>query len=364
MTTSAPKLPAQTAIAAGIILAGGADGPPKRIQLLPMGQIDMVDDRPPFLLADAAHAEAVIAATRVWAGKRLLPVDYDHQSILAATPGVGGRAPAAGWFNPASLTVEADGVWADVEWTAAAAAAIDAKEYRYLSPVFLFAKEPSGNRVVRLTNAALTNNPGIHEMAALAAADFNLENEMDLIKFAAALGLSAAATEGDILAGITTLKAGTDTLTQVATAAAKYGVAASAGVDAIIATAVAAAAPDPAKFVPIEAVTALQAQVADINKGRAETAVASAMAAGKVAPALQAWATDFANKDPAGFTAWCAAAPVVLAPGEFIAGGDPPPGSGALKVGADGLDDTERALCSQMGISPARYLEVNKKKDA
>ncbi|OZA18860.1 MAG: hypothetical protein B7X90_10805 [Novosphingobium sp. 17-62-19] len=53
------------------------------------------DGRGPWILRDQAHAESVLALTRVTLGSIDMLVDYDHASELAAPEGKG-RALAAG----------------------------------------------------------------------------------------------------------------------------------------------------------------------------------------------------------------------------------------------------------------------------
>jgi phage I-like protein len=130
------------------------------IHLIPSGEFSGRDGRGPWTLS---NADAVIAASSAYAGAKKIPVDYDHQTDLAAKNGQ--PAPAAGWIS--QLEARSDGIWGLVEWTEKASAHLDAKEYRYLSPVFNFA--PSGE-VTRVLRAALTNNPALLELTALASA--------------------------------------------------------------------------------------------------------------------------------------------------------------------------------------------------
>jgi hypothetical protein len=112
----------------------------------------------PWRLTDAA---AVITASL--AGGRDLVIDYDHQSEYSARPGVGGTAPAAGWIT--QLEHREDGIWGQVTWTEAGAAAVAAREYRYLSPVFQF---DAAGQAKRLLRAGLTNTPALN-LTAVAA---------------------------------------------------------------------------------------------------------------------------------------------------------------------------------------------------
>lgn len=149
-----------------------------------------------FVLADAA---AVVERTLVRAGKAHLPIDYEHQTDLAAENGR--PAPAAGWIS--QLSVRADGIWALVDWTAKARAMLAAREYRYISPTFMADKDTGTVRVI--LRAALTNNPAL-ELTALASARLNGEPTMKLpIEITKALGLLETATADDAVTAIKAL---------------------------------------------------------------------------------------------------------------------------------------------------------------
>jgi phage I-like protein len=89
-----------------------------------------------------------------------LQLDIEHASELKAPKGE--PAPAAGWFT--QLRVAANGgIEGLVDFTATARAYVDAREYRYLSPV------PMVHRVTRavhrFSSVALTNKPNLHTAA-------------------------------------------------------------------------------------------------------------------------------------------------------------------------------------------------------
>ena len=93
-------------------------------------------------------------------------IDYDHQTLH--TQANGGKAPAAGWFSRLEWR-PGDGLYAmGVEWTASAQAAIDAKEYRYISPVLTY--DAATGDVTGLLMAALVNYPAIDGLTDLAVA--------------------------------------------------------------------------------------------------------------------------------------------------------------------------------------------------
>jgi len=146
-----------------------ADGSaPEWIEILPLGDFSTRtgDGRGPFH-ADGAK---VIAATKAKGLDRGLPIDYDHRTYVADD------SRAAGWIR--ELQVRANKLWARVDWTPAATAAIARKEYRFISPVFKCqpddpaagADEISGE-VLYLRGAALTNDPALSmtELSRLAA---------------------------------------------------------------------------------------------------------------------------------------------------------------------------------------------------
>ena len=90
------------------------DGVPDRIMVMPAGEIRTKphDARAPWRMDDPAAVVAASAELRAD-----LPIDYDHQTDFAKSNGQ--PAPAAGWIK--GLEVEAEGVFARVEWTERAA---------------------------------------------------------------------------------------------------------------------------------------------------------------------------------------------------------------------------------------------------
>ena len=144
-----------------------------RLQLLPLGKFAATDGRPASL--DLGYAQwtvdaegvAAMQAARQRRGNDYV-VDYEHQTLLAASNGQ--KAPAAAWFKNFELVTTGDkpGLWAcDVQWTPQAAAEIASGQYKYISAVFFVNKT---GQVVELHSAALTNNPALDGMAAVALA--------------------------------------------------------------------------------------------------------------------------------------------------------------------------------------------------
>ncbi|MVA79881.1 hypothetical protein GOZ89_10690 [Agrobacterium vitis] len=319
------------------------------IMLLPVGSFSGRDGRGPYSTKDLEGMRQVIAATQQRAGSTELVVDYDHQTQFAAVPGVGGKAPAAGWIK--QLDARSDGLYGLVEWTDKAAQAIRASEYRYISPVY---QHDKSGQVLRLISAGLTNVPNLDLAAVAASAQPNQEHDMK--KIAAALGLSEDADENAILTAINSV------LTGNAAIAAAAGLSATAK-PAEIVTAInsARADVDPTKFVPIEQVTALQtglkALQTKIEGEEAETAVNRAISEGRLAPALKAWGLDLHKKDAAAFKAFADASPVLTATQRA---GAVPPGA---QADAD-LTTEDQAVMSQMGLSKEAFLKAKKGGDA
>ena len=130
-----------------------------------------------------------------------LPFDYLHATELKAPQGE--EAPAAGWVREYRLN-QRGALEARVEWTERARNAINAREYRYVSPVFLFDQD---GRIHRFSSFGLTNKPNLAIKALNAEqSPLNPENTMDLAAILAALGLPATATEQQAVAAIQALK--------------------------------------------------------------------------------------------------------------------------------------------------------------
>lgn len=368
---SVSNFPTATAVHATELgaLEDGASG--AWVLLLPLGKFAGRDGRGPYDSGTAAHMAAIVEATKKRAGTTELVVDYDHQSVFSAVPGVGGLAPAAGWIK--EFDVREDGLYGRVVWTTRAARAIRAGEYRYISPVYHHDK---AGRVIRLVSAGLTNVPNLDLAAVAASATLNNPQEDDMDKIALALGLAQGAGEADILAAINSaltsvsaiaVTAGLDKAAKpadvtVAVAAMRAGIdkvataaglAAGAKADDIVTAVQTTISFDPTKYVPIAQVVALQS---DINTLRtqvegegAEVAVNKAIGDGKLVPALKDWGLQLFKADRKGFDQFVGAAPVLTATQRATTA---PPGNGD-----PALSETDLAVMSQLGISRDDYLK-------
>jgi phage I-like protein len=171
---------------------------PAEIQVIPYGHHDT--PKGPFTLDDEG-ARGIIAAFEAQTNDMV--IDYEHQTI--ADPPV--EAPAAGWIKKL-VNRGAEGIWAVIEWTERAKQYIANREYRYVSPVFL--KRVSDNRVIRLINVALTNQPNIDGMVPLAnklgfEGDTNTK-EATMKELWKLLGLSEDAKEEAAVAAVNKLR--------------------------------------------------------------------------------------------------------------------------------------------------------------
>jgi phage I-like protein len=317
------------------------------IQLTPAGTFKARDGRPVGIagwVMDAAAAARVIA--RAALRKTPFVVDYEHQTLASEKNGL--PAPAAGWFSKLEWR-EGAGLYATgVEWTAKAKAMIDAGEYKFISPVLAFDKRTG--EVLRMEMAALTNNPaldGMDAVAALAHEFFTRSQEpnpkdQSMKAIAVLLGLAADASEADITVALNALTANRAELqTQVAALTTETA-------------ALKTQSPDPAKFVPVETVTALQTQVAQLstrlNQSEVDDVINAAKASGKLLPAMETWARDLGKSDLAALKTYIEKNPAIAALTGNQTGGREPDGR------TDGnLSATDLAVCKSMGIAPEDY---------
>lgn len=168
---------------------------------------------------------------------------------------------------------------------------------------------------------------------------------MDLLKkLLEALGLADTASEAEALAGVAALKTAAD--------------GAEAQIAALKAKQPPAAEPDPAKFVPVEAMQAMQAQLAAlaarVNDDEAGRLIEAAIAEGKLLETQRDWATKLGTSDIAALRAYVDSAPAIAALRGMQSGGE----SGG--EGGKALSAAELAVCKAMGMSPDEYAKVKK----
>lgn len=315
----------------GLVLAtcdralGPSGAAPEWVHLFPDGKMTGRDGRS-FELADP---QGLVLAFQ--SGGVDLPIDYEHQNDKPEAR-LSGPVPAAGWIK--ELKADDSGLWGRVEWTATAREMISRKEYRYLSPSFLF--HPKTRQIVRLKGAGLVHNPNLH-LTALASQETDMPPETlqtpapsqkpapdDLgPALAKLLGLPPEASPKDLLAKLVERLSGE---------------------------------PDPAKFMPVAAVQEMlstrRAEMAEVNEGRAQEKVRAAVQAGYITRGMQEWALALCRSDEASFDQFLTGVGPTFA--HFsqrpnISGQSAPD---RFTRAAPSQDDTEAAICAQLGLKP------------
>jgi len=260
-----------------------------------------------------------------------LPVDYEHQNDKPEAR-LNGPVPAAGWIK--ELRADDTGLWGRVEWTSTAREMIGRKEYRYLSPSFLHNR---AGQIMRLKGAGLVHNPNLY-LTALASQ----EDQMDPTKMPPKPGANdfpakPGAAEPASLADLLGLPPETPAKAIMAKLKEKL-----------------AAEPDPAKYMPVEAVQSMlesrREERLALSAAQAEEKVNRATRDGYLSPAMRSWAVALCRSNEAAFDDFVAkSGPVfahILKPSVTRA---VPPGTLDAEVSAS---DLERAICEQLGLKP------------
>lgn len=340
-TKLAPQIAACT-LALRVAAEGGLT------RLIPAGRFDAprgsMTGSGPWLL-DQSHAQSIIQ--RAAARSTDLVVDYEHQTLEA--PRNGKPAPASGWIDRASLQWRDDGLYGRITWTAAAKAAIDADEYRYLSPVFPY--DTQTGHVLDLLHVGLTNNPAIDTaIPALAAArmgggaydptpeDTTVDRET-LLKL---LGLPSDATDEQITQAINQLKQ------QAANA------------EQAVAAARAAAAPDMSQFVPRAVLDEAQQQLAALRAqgevNQLDSLIEQGLKDGRIAG--KATADWLKGQGLAACRSYLKDAPPLAALNATQTEGKKPEG-GPKGAKTSELSAAEVAVCRSMGLSAEEFRKYN-----
>lgn len=330
----------KTCIAALSIELTASATPATRVRLLPAGEFRSNDGRPKECRTWVMNAACAKRLIETAANKQIeYSFDYEHQALRAAQNGK--PAPASAWFSELEW-VEGDGLYAtDVRWTAAATQMIASLEYRYVSPVFSY--NAFTGEVMGLLNVALTNLPALDELddgvvvAASRLAAMSIipdeESSMDeeqiaylLSQLRWILNLPETSTAADIKTelekiitaisgGQGTAAASVDLLAMLTTATDK---------DARIAeqeekiAALSQQVYDPAKFVPVAALSQVQEQYAqtitESGNQEVEQLITAALSDRRLLPGeLETWARDLGQKDPAALKAYLEKAPPMAA---------------------------------------------------
>ena len=241
-----------------------------------------------------------------------LVIDYEHATLMSKT--TGGPAPAAGWLKSAGFTyIEGVGLCStNFEWLDKAKAHIEAKEYKYISPVFLY---NSVGEITTLINVALTNTPALDQLpeAKLAAAaqeffaqnltqDSKMEELLEQLRWM--LNLPLSATAEDILAELSKLQQQIKEKTGVALAANSQNLFdAVAAIEQLKIAANSQATPDLTQFVPLavyqEAINKATTSEAAILAKEIDDLIVAACSDGRLTgDATVNWAKDQAKTNP------------------------------------------------------------------
>ena len=258
-----------------------------------------------------------------------LVIDREHATQLRAS--VGQEAPAGAWVK--QFEVRNGALWGRVEWTPRGAAQVEAKEYRFLSPVFDY--DLDNRRIVRMVSAALTNIPNFL-MTALNQEAPEITPVKLSAAFLALLGLPDTATEEQAMSAASQLK----TTAQAANAEQ----------------------PNLAQFVPradydalvgraTNAEQALASQKKAEHDKEVEAVITSATQAGKITPSTVEYHRAMCH-DEAGlarFKEFVTAAPVVAAVSDL---GNRNPTNTATALNAE-----EQKVASLLGMSEAEFIK-------
>lgn len=172
------------ALAAALPASG--DAPPEWVTIFPkVGRIETRDGR-------SYDVDAAALIARFKADGVDVPIDVNHATHHAAKTGA--RADAVGWIK--ELRVEGGAVQGRVEWLDEGRSILAAKSYRFVSPDFFHTTD---GRTTWLRSVALVTAPALGGQKALAAAS---SQETQMKDLAAALGLTADANEGALLAAL------------------------------------------------------------------------------------------------------------------------------------------------------------------
>ncbi|MDM5061368.1 hypothetical protein OB934_00855 [Aeromonas salmonicida] len=343
-------------------------------QLLPVGPFKARDGRPFDVPGGHWQLDRSIATTLINRAKALgqdILIDYDHQTLHIEKTGK--EAPAAGWFNGDEIEWrEGQGLFIKPRWTDRAAAMVAAKEYRFLSAVFPYDAQ---GRPLELRMAAITNDPGVVGMQALAAlsalppktnqsgqlATVTKEIPMNEAMLALLAKLGIQVEEGSELTveqGLAALSA-LDTLQSAAGKTAS----AEAALAALKAQPVQQGGQvDLAQFVPVATYNALVAQVASLSAKvettDAATLIKEARTQGKVVAAEEEYLTAYAaQKGVAALKALLDPRPAIAA----LSASQTTQVTLPEKKGDAALSADDKYAADQLGIS---YEEFAKAKQA
>ena len=327
------------AIAACVSDLGGRI--PTEIQLTLDGTFKAKDGRPAALSGWVVNNEIAQSVIQLASSQAdAFVIDYEHQTLYAKQNGQ--PSPAAGWFKTIEYR-EGLGLFAtDVEWTDAAALAIQNKEYRYISPVISYDNKTGA--VTKVLMAALVNNPaldGMADLTALANDYFSQQNPQDLTMQKEIDALKAEIA--DLKKQLSDSKAACSTETV-----------------------------DLSQYVPIQDVKAIQTQLTALSaqlKAKEDAEIASditatveaALSDGRLLPGQKEWATKLGNSNLAALKEFVTTAKPIAALTGTQTGGIAPETVALSNVKtAQGWEvDTDQAALHQQIVSYQKEHNVD-----
>jgi len=322
---------------------------PEWIRVLPLGKVELADQREPFMVDEASLASMV----KAFRSRGIdLVIDYEHQSLN------GERAPAAGWIK--ELEARGDGLWARVDWTQQAREYLAQREYRYFSPVLRL--DPETRRPMALMHVGLTNVPAINHLPPLVArwgGEAKAAGELKHLDLGFGVQVTKINPVKEKAKMVEKLKSLMGLKPEV-----EAGVVCGKALEAFRDLSLTLNLPDDATVAQLKgAVEALKTGAARLLKAEEEVqalkarlvaetterVVEEALKAGKVSPAQRSWALEYCRRDPEGFKTYAARAPKWVPTGEELR---------LKKESCDeehGLIPEELALCRSLNVSAEAY---------
>lgn len=309
--------------------------PPEWIQLLPAGPDIVGHDGRRWRLSNAQSLVHQFAVRN-----QSIPVDWEHASEHRAPQGL--PAPAAGWID--ALELRNGAIWGRVEWTPTATNQISSREYRYLSPVFTYNQTTLEIRALK--SVALTNQPNLNLTA---LNQFDQQQEDDAMNIAAILAALKLPADADINACVTAINSMQQALIS-SEARALNAEQKSMAISHDLSSYVPRADYDALQVRALnaeQALTNIQAQTLETD---IETAINSALTAGKIVPATADYHRGVCRSDGGleRFKEFMNAAPVIAAPSGLD--------HQSPTATATALNAEERTAARLLGISAKDFI--------
>ncbi len=270
--------------------------------------------------------------------------DYHHNTLIQ-----GKESPASGWIK--RLYQNNGALWASVEWTSRAQELMQAKEYRYHSPVVLVRK--SDKRAVYIHSAALTNDPNIHGLRPLVNSIFlkGDDEQVDLIaQIKKSLGLPEDATDQQVMDAIQDLKKESkESEEEVAANSTMKAIRGILNLDEKASLSEVKAEIMVLKNsgqVPLERLEQLEKQV---KEKQTTELLETALNSGKITRDMVEWARKQIESDSEAFQLYLNKAPQIVPLDKINVNKEP----------ENLLDDTQKAVNSMMGITDEVFNKYN-----